>query len=140
MPVIAIADAVGALPSVVVDDRGGSRLIAEYLASKGHTRVLYRQGRVFQTSARRRYEAFQSAAREAGMSVVEDEGRVEHFDFALSEGERAILKQPAARRPTAIVCNNDLIAYATNDSRALVTSRPHRHGFGYQAFGRRTAS
>ncbi len=115
MPVVAIADAVSTLPSVVVDDCLGSRLIVEYLASKGHRRALYRRGRLFQTSERRRYEAFQSAAAQHGMSVVEDAERAAKFEFGLSEVEKAILKQPLWKRPTAIVCNNDLLAYASVD-------------------------
>ncbi len=115
MPVVAIADAVPALPSVVVDDCLGSRLIVDYLFSKGHQRILYRNGRSFQTSATRRYESFLAAATKCGMTVVEDAKRQENFDFALSEEEKAILNQPASQRPTAIVCNNDLLAYRTVD-------------------------
>ena len=112
MPVVAITDAVPMLPSVVVDDRSGSRLIAEYLAAQGHRRVLYRRGQAFQTSANRRYEAFQVAAGQYGMTVVEDFGRLEKFDFNLSVKEQAILHENEPSCPTAIVCGNDLLAYA----------------------------
>jgi len=115
VPVVAIADAVSVLPSVVADDQAGSALIAEYLAAKGHERVLYRRGYSRQTSANRRYEAFLKAASHWGMTVVEDETRMEQFDFALSSQEKAILSKIKAHRPTAIVCGNDLLAYATLD-------------------------
>ncbi|MDQ2800031.1 MAG: LacI family transcriptional regulator, partial [Armatimonadota bacterium] len=112
LPVVAITDAVPVLPSVVADDRAGSRLIAEYLAARGHRRVLYRRGRSFQTSASRRYEAFQEAAGQFGMTVAQDFQRLENFAFVLSTQEQALLAQEPSRRPTAIVCSNDLLAYA----------------------------
>ena len=115
VPVVAIADAVSVLPSVVADDRAGSALAAEYLAAKGHKRVLYRRGYALQTSANRRYEAFLKAASALGIAVIEDETRMEDFDFVLSDREKAILSEPPPKRPTAIVCSNDLLAYATLD-------------------------
>ena len=115
LPVVAITDAVSILPSVVVNDRAGSWLAAEYLAAKGHERLLYRRGPAQQTSANRRYQAFGEAAAQHGMAVVEDENRVQHFDFALSDREKAILGAAAASRPSAIVCGNDLLAYAAFD-------------------------
>ena len=115
LPVVAITDAVPSLPSVVADDRAGSRLVAGYLAAKGHQRVLYRRGPAFQTSANRRYEAFREATVGLGMSVREDSGRVQNFAFTLSEREGAILGASLMERPTAIVCSNDLLAYATFD-------------------------
>ncbi len=115
LPVVAITDAVSALPSVVADDRSGSWLIARYLAAKGHERILYRRGPVLQTSANRRYQAFQEAAAAHGLQIAEDESRVNNFDFALSDQEQAILSLPPSQRPTAIVCSNDLLAYATFD-------------------------
>ena len=104
LPIVAVTDAVSALPSVVVDDRAGSRLLAEYLAGKGHRRILYRRGLSEQTSANRRRDAFWDAAARLGMTVWEDEGRVQAFDFALSPAEDACLRQPSEARPTAIVC------------------------------------
>ena len=115
LPVVAVADAVAVLPSVVADDRGGSRLIAEYLAARGHRRVLYRRGQPFQTSANRRHESFRAAAAGLGMAVAEDEGRLEAFDFPLSARERAILAADKPGRPTAIVCASDLLAHAAVD-------------------------
>ena len=112
LPVVAITDAVPILPSVTADDRGGSRMIAEYIAGKGHRHVLYRRGRSFQTSAIRRYEAFQAAANTLRLTVTEDFGRDENFDFVLSREEQVILQTTGPSRPTAIVCGSDLLAYA----------------------------
>ena len=114
VPVIAIADAVPVLPSVVADDRGGSILVANYLASKGHTRVLYRRGYGLQASANRRYEAFCASADGLGMVVLDDKTRLQEFDFVLSASEKALLAGPN-ERPTAIVCANDLLASAALD-------------------------
>lgn len=115
LPVVAITDAVPTLPSVVADDAGGSRLIAEFLAARGHRQVLYRRGLALQTSAHRRHESFQDAAARLGLSVVEDSNRVQEFDFVLSAGEKALLGLSRPERPTAIVCSNDLLAYAAFD-------------------------
>ena len=115
LPVVAVTDAVPSLPSVVADDRAGSRLLADYLAARGHTRVLYRRGPSRQASANRRREAFQEAAGGHGMIVVEDSGRLENFAFTLSEWEQALLTGPHGGRPTAIVCGSDLLAYAAFD-------------------------
>src|SRR5205809_769939 len=41
LPVIALVDAIRGIPSVVVDDRGGSAMLAGHLALKGHRRILY---------------------------------------------------------------------------------------------------
>ena len=116
LPVVALADAVSSLPSVVTDDRGGSWMIAEYLAAQGHERVLYRRRPSVQTSANRRHEAFLAAAVHVGLTVVEDAARAAGFDLPLSDAEQAILGQAPAQRPTAIVCGNDLLAYATVES------------------------
>jgi len=115
VPVVAIADAVSVLPSVVADDARGSQMVAEFLAAKGHEFVLYRRGYALQTSANRRYEAFVQAAAQHGMTVTEDDARAEKFDFALSDREKAILGRIPSKRPTAIVCSNDLLAHATLD-------------------------
>jgi DNA-binding LacI/PurR family transcriptional regulator len=115
LPVVAITDAVSALPSVVADDRGGSRLLARYLASKGHVHVLYRRGWHYQASASRRYEAFQEAATQLGMTITEDVDRIENFDIILSDGEKTILSKPISERPSAIVCSNDRLAYEAFD-------------------------
>jgi DNA-binding LacI/PurR family transcriptional regulator len=112
MPVVAITDAVPILPSVVADDRSGSRQIADYLAVQGHARVLYRRGRSFQTSANRRYEAFAEAAGQLGITVFEDPKRLTEFNFVLSASEQEFLRENGPNRPTAIVCGNDLLAYA----------------------------
>jgi len=115
LPVVAIADAVPALPSVVADDRMGSRMLADYLASKGHKHVLYRRGWVQQSSVNRRYESFAERAAELNIRVSKDNVLRNQLEFAVSDEEKAILGQPKSDRPTAIACTNDRMAYAVVD-------------------------
>ncbi|CAN5821836.1 LacI family DNA-binding transcriptional regulator [soil metagenome] len=109
LPVVAIANTHPALPSVVVDDVGGSTLIADYLARQGHQRILYRSQQERRVSQVRREETFCAAAAAHGLSVTITYETLHH---ALSEQELAILQEPAQRRPTAAVCWMDLSAYA----------------------------
>jgi LacI family transcriptional regulator len=63
LPVVAVADALPPLPSVVVDDTGGSRLLAAHLAASGHRRAAYFPSNSALTSASRRRLAFFEALR-----------------------------------------------------------------------------
>jgi DNA-binding LacI/PurR family transcriptional regulator len=126
LPVVAIADVVPGLPAVVADDRGGSRLVAEYLAQKGHRRILYRRGIGEGADARvshvRRYLAFREAAAQLGMTVTEDAGVYDQNanEVRLSASELERLHAPVGVRPTAVVCYDDISAYALlNDCRRL---------------------
>jgi len=115
LPVVAIADAVPSLPSVVADDKLGSNLIADYLAAKGHKHVLYRRGWSLQASANRRYLSFMEAAARHTMKVSESTLPTSQFGLIMDEQEIAILNRPKTTRPTAIVCTNDYLAYAAVD-------------------------
>lgn len=112
LPVVAVVDALPGLPSVVADDPGGGRLLAEHLASRGHQRILYRAGVPSLVSAVRRQEAFLVAAKALHMEVTVQEpsfGGDRHEVF--SEADLAWLNLPRDRRPTAAVCWNDQTAY-----------------------------
>lgn len=115
LPVVAIADAVSTLPSVVADDSAGSQYVADHLASRGHTHVLYRRGWSLQASANRRYTAFIDAAGRHNMRVSQDSIPRSQFGLTMSEEEISILNRPKSTRPTAIVCPNDYLAYAAVD-------------------------
>jgi DNA-binding LacI/PurR family transcriptional regulator len=112
LPVVAIANTQPAIPSVVVDDAAGSTLLAEYLAQKGHRRILYRTPQEGRVSTVRRLEAFLAAASGLDMSVTVT---YENEDHTLSAQESAILKKAPDRRPTAAVCWMDHSAYALLD-------------------------
>ena len=109
LPVVAVANAVPGLPSVVVDDAAGSRILAEYLAGKGHRHVLYAACPFPLSSTVRRYEAFCQVAQDAGIAIVTQAART--HGAGDSEAERWFLRQPAAQRPTAVVCWNDYFAF-----------------------------
>jgi len=110
VPVVAVADAVPNLPSVVVDDRAGSRMMAEYLAGKGHRKVLYCRGtQITQISIERRYQAFCETAAQFNMTVIE--GR-SHSWSEVSDVAKERLQQSSADRPTAVVGCTDWAAYA----------------------------
>jgi DNA-binding LacI/PurR family transcriptional regulator len=109
LPVVVITDAVPTLPSVVADDAGGSRMLARYLAGKGHTRVLYRKSPLHTESDVRRLAAFCDEAAALGITIVDT---IDHFwTYTLSEREKEWLRAPAGERPTAIVAWNDMVAY-----------------------------
>src|SRR5207253_1230956 len=42
-PVVAIVEPIPTLPSVVIDDAGGSAMVVQHLKSKGHRHILYRR-------------------------------------------------------------------------------------------------
>ena len=111
LPVIALAEATPLLPCVVVDDRAGGRLSADYLAQKGHRQVVYHSTLRRLTSAQRRRDAFMEAAEGYGMEVYELPVKGDAFGAHLTEQEAAWLDNRAADRPTAAVCWNDLAAY-----------------------------
>jgi DNA-binding LacI/PurR family transcriptional regulator len=111
LPVVALADAVPILPSVVVDDALGGRLQAEYLAGKGHRRVKYLCSSGQQESTVRRQRAFCRAACDFGMEVTEQPCRHVRNGPHISEEEARWLDMPPGVRPTAAVCWNDPTAY-----------------------------
>jgi DNA-binding LacI/PurR family transcriptional regulator len=109
-PVVAIADEFPGLPSVVMDDARGATLMAEYLAGRGHQRVLYRADVFKHTSANTRREAFLEAAGRLGMRVVVGGSAAENA--ALTDEEKAILTGRSPDRPTAVACWADTNAYS----------------------------
>ncbi len=113
MPVVAIANAHPAAPSVVVDDYAGAAMIVNYLVQKGHRHILYRAPSSVRTSTVRRREAIEAAAEKAGCQVTVS---IENDDHRLTQSEIALLTAPAAQRPTAAVCWMDMSAYTLLDA------------------------
>lgn len=109
LPVVALVDAIPTIPSVVVADAQGSAYLAAHLAGQGHRRVLYRYSiHKRLVSASRRQEAFLHRAAEHGMEVRLWEDDVTcPADIA----ELDWFREAPDRRPTAVVCWNDLAAY-----------------------------
>ena len=107
LPVVAIADAIPDLPSVVVDDARGGELLARHLFERGHRRVLYRKRALNIVSSDRRFAAFQKTAQTLGMEIVETNGGVGELE--LTARETAILRE--ANAPTAAVGWSDYAAF-----------------------------
>jgi LacI family transcriptional regulator len=102
----------GGFCSVAVDDLLGGRLAIEHLVDRGHTRVAFIGGPLSIGQVQDRYVGARQAWSEAGLP---DEGLVLLATKSLtvaegrSAGER-LAGLPAARRPTAAFCANDLVA------------------------------
>jgi DNA-binding LacI/PurR family transcriptional regulator len=107
LPAVAIANRAPSIPSLVVDDAGGSRKMADYLASKGHRRILYRGDLHSHGSPQLRQVAFRQRAAELGMDVLLT--LPGDWEGGLSDEEKGILF--STQRPTAVVCWVDTHAY-----------------------------
>ena len=110
LPVVAIADAVPGIPSVVADDAGGTTRLLDFLWEKGHRRIAYVRPRRRFLSVEQRVETFQSWAEAHGLTP--DQAPVYEIDFEFTEPAlEAILSLPAETRPTAVCCWNDVAAF-----------------------------
>lgn len=122
LPCVVIASPVEALPSVVVDDAGGMRLVARHLYEAGHRSVVFRHSSLRHNSARRRFDGFQEEAAALGMRVAVTSPP--NMDLRFTPEEEALLPAAAsAERPTAVACWNDSSAYA-------VLAECHERGIG----------
>ena len=110
-PVVAVdpQEALPTIPSVAVDDEGGTRSAVRHLIELGHSRIGYLGGRDDRASAAAREQGFRVAMAEAGLVV--DESLVQVGDYS---GVGAVLPAAALldhpERPTAIVAANDVSA------------------------------
>ncbi|HLH80539.1 MAG TPA: LacI family DNA-binding transcriptional regulator [Chthonomonas sp.] len=111
LPVVALADAIESLPSVVVDDFTGGKLQAEHLAYKEHSHVLYRASNRPLVSVCRRYDGFMERAQSYRMRVTTWQGpeNIAHNDKAVDTFCELLLSSQA----TAVVCWNDMSALDT---------------------------
>ena len=108
LPVVAVADPVPGIPSVLVDDREGARLMAAYLRERDFARFVYVDGSLPAISAVRRREAFLDAAQEFGLEKVGALSSESDWESALLP---PLLGHVRARSGLAIVCWNDDTAY-----------------------------
>ena len=107
LPVIAIADALPGIASVVCDDEAGSRALVAYLWERGHRHIGYIYPRTRFVSVERRMGAFLAEMQTRGAG-----GNAPTFAIDL-ENTRPALEQIRAMPdpPTAVCCWNDLAAY-----------------------------
>lgn len=104
------ADETVFVPYVRVDNYGAMRTILQYLLSLGHERIGYITGRLDQSAARIRFQAYRDVMAEAGIDYDErlvGEGDWEH-PLAYQLAMRLLRQNP---RPTAIAAANDLSAF-----------------------------
>ena len=107
LPVVAIADALPGIPSLVCDDEAGTRALVAHLWERGHRRIGYVYPRIRFASVERRIGAFLTEMRERG---TETDAPLFAIDV---EDTRPALEQIRAmpHPPTAVCCWNDLTAY-----------------------------
>lgn len=109
LPVVAIADALPQIPSVVVDDINGARLIADHLAARGYSKCLYVDGDLRSLSTLRRRHSFIENTFKLRISV--EEARLSSEPHSCENLLQAWRARPATSRPRAIVCWSDSSAY-----------------------------
>jgi len=119
LPVVALVDAIPTVPSVVAADAVGSAYLAAHLAEQGHRRLLYRySNHKHLVSALRRRAAFLQCAAAYGMEVrLWEDNILQPTDIT----EQEWFREAPGRRPTAVVCWNDLAAYD-------LLTQCHKHG------------
>ena len=98
--------------SVSVDDVAGARLAASHLLELDHQRIAFAGGPTTVHQVADRIAGVRQAMAEAGrpetdLTIVDKVGMT--IDGGRQAG-RAIMDMPRRRRPTAVVCGNDLIA------------------------------
>lgn len=122
IPVVSIASGrfSNEVSCVRIDDFHASKEITSHLISNGHTRIGYIKGNPNQTASADRYQGFQAALNEAGISL--DEALVQQGYYTYRSGLEATEKLLSLHHPpTAIFASND-------DMASAVVSVAHRQG------------
>ncbi|WIN00613.1 substrate-binding domain-containing protein [Actinoplanes oblitus] len=102
--------AASGLPTVWTDDAGYAREAVRFLAGRGHRVIGHISGPPSLVHTRLRQQGAQSEAEALGVTVVQAEG-----DYSYESG-RAATAGLLPRQPTAIICDNDLMALAALDT------------------------
>lgn len=111
LPVVAVADPAPGIVSVTVNDEMGAFMLAEHLALRGYTRIMFRKDPYDHPSAVNRLSAFVKSAEYLGMEVSVTLPK--DSDGQISSEEEKILLSLSPNRPRAVVCWSDTYAYAT---------------------------
>jgi len=110
---------------VDADSQQGIRKVVEWLTQQGHREIGFLRGPEVQTSALQREAAFRETLQAHGIAVREEWilGNSYHREGGY-EAMRALLQLP--KRPSAVVCANDLIALGAIEAcREQGVSVPH---------------
>ncbi|MBN9502696.1 MAG: LacI family DNA-binding transcriptional regulator [Armatimonadetes bacterium] len=110
-PVVAHTDALGTIPSVVIDDEEGGRMQARLLHEFGHRRVLVRTSKHPFISVKRRTMAFLTEAENLGIETKVGRKTTHGQDHALDADELALFSKSRSDRYSAIACWDDGCAY-----------------------------
>jgi len=109
VPCVILAEVISGLKCVTAADADGSRVLAEYLLSKGHRRILYRRSSTPFGFERLRFEVFKAAVEQAGGEVVARQA-VEPMDSITDTEEALLCDGQSENRITAIACWRDYSA------------------------------
>jgi LacI family transcriptional regulator len=99
------------LPAVVSDSRRGAREVAQHVLEHGHRRLAVIGGPPALWTAQQRLAGYREAV--AGAGLDPDAVPIYDGDYRQASGVELAAKAlagPAAKRPTAILCANDLMA------------------------------
>jgi LacI family transcriptional regulator len=110
IPVVAIGRRVrgDVVDTVVFEDFGGTHAAAQHLINLGHERIGYLGGDTRHSSNRRRYEGFQAAMDEAGLTI--DEGLVKLGSTRTTWGYMVCTEMLShADRPTALCVGSNAL-------------------------------
>jgi LacI family transcriptional regulator len=105
LPVVAVADALPGIASVICDDASGMRLLLERLWHRGHRRIAFVAPERALTSVETRRAAYEAFVRERGQEATIIRCAFDGFVPALDR-LRAV-----SAPPTAVCCWNDMFAY-----------------------------
>lgn len=96
--------------TVGVDERAAGRIATEHLLALGHERIGFVAGAPYAYATKEKAAGREEALRFAGIDLA---GLVAHAGFTVPGGRqalRALLEGANGRRPTAVICSNDLMA------------------------------
>lgn len=109
IPTVLIDQQIADTHCITLNDFKGGQLATEHLLSLGHTRIAIIRGKDRHGLSQRRYEAYHTSLRAAGLSV--DEALVEEASSSHQSGLEAMGRLLALEHaPTAVFTHNDVIA------------------------------
>lgn len=112
-PFVLLEDVRGVPASLIdIDNVQASRKAAEFLIEQGHTRLVHFAGPAYSSHSQERIDGVRHAC--SGSHVIFTDRDVVRAGAHLEDGYRTGLEffreRPAAERPTAVTCYNDLVA------------------------------
>lgn len=115
VPVVLVDHRVIGLPMDCVrfDDVTGGRLVTEHLLNRGHRRIAFLTDEVFADSVQSRWHGYMLAHESAGIPCDSRLSLLyQEMDPGIVGMNMRRLLADSRTRPTAVVCSNDLVAFA----------------------------